>query len=81
MPIICVSLQANFCFTLKLLFMHEIEVKVFRLLVTGKEQVVLCRRVSLGDNDSFPFGVIEAALRVLFGKDFYISFTICPYEK
>lgn len=60
--------------------MREIEVKVFSF-VSGKEKVVFCRRVSVGDNAFFSFSMIKSALEVLFGKDYYISFMICPYEK
>lgn len=60
--------------------MREIEIKVFRFVV-GKEKVVFCRRVNLDENAAFPFGMIEFALETLFGKDYFISFTICPYEK
>lgn len=60
--------------------MREIEIKVFRFVV-GKEKVVFCRQVNLDDEHIFPFAMIKSALEVLFGKDYYISFTICPDEK
>lgn len=60
--------------------MREIEVKVFSF-VAGKEKVIFCRCVSVVDNTFFHFAMIKSALEILFGKDYYISFMICPYEK
>lgn len=61
--------------------MNEIEIKVFRFLADYKEQVLMVRRCVIDSDDTFPFATIEYSLRILFGKDCYITFTICPYEK